>query len=213
MKKTIIILTTALLARNGFAQNQLADSIPVQENVLEINQNLDTITVKNSKSAIFYKLILEYGMSLGIERYYYKDEYGEEMGVFFRGPALSLVAINNISFNDRFLLGIGGGLEYRTLLVVFPIELAGVCFLNFRYYFNKPEKTVIPMLNIAIGGRMAKGFGFFVGSNPWMTYGVYSTFGAGFKVKRFSLHSGVLFWTRGYNLYGVDAMIKVGLTF
>jgi hypothetical protein len=63
---------------------------------------------------------------------------------------------HNIDFKDKFLLGIGGGLEYRSVLFGIPKELAGMCFLNFRYYFNKPEKIVSPMLNMAIGGRITK---------------------------------------------------------
>jgi len=182
----------------------------------EVNQKLDTIGIKNNRNMISYKLILEYGMSTGIERYYYKWQYGEEMGVAFSWQGLSLTAINNISFKDRFLLGIGGGLEYRSFFIAIPLEIGATCFLNFRYYFNKPAKMVIPMLNVAIGGRMVKEYDFLANKGKRfseMLYGVHSTFGAGFKVKRFSLQSGILFWTKGYNLYGIDAMVKVGLTF
>jgi hypothetical protein len=158
---------------------------------------------------------LEYGISSGIERYYNKDKYGEELKTVFGRAGLSLTAINNIAFNNKFLLGIGGGLEYRGIAIVFAKELGGTCFFNFRYYFNKPEKIVIPMLNIAIGGRMVKEFDA-LADKPWhseIMYGVYSSFGAGFKVKLFSLQGGVLFLTTGNNLFGVDAMIKIGLNF
>jgi hypothetical protein len=183
----------------------------------EVNQKMDSIAVESNRSTISYKLILEYGMSTGIERYYYKWQYGEEMRTAYSGFGLSLTAINNIAFYDRFLLGIGGGIEYRSFMIAFPMELAGICFLNFRYYFNKPDRVLIPMLNIALGGRMTKEFDGFMANNPWhlseTMYGVYSTFGAGFKVKLFSLQSGILFWTKGNNLFGVDAMVKAGLNF
>lgn len=191
--KIFILLVMGLFVQNVFAQDKL-----------------DTIAVENNKNALSYKLFLEYGMSTGRERYYEKSENVEAIRTPFSLFGLSLTAINNIAFNDRFLLGIGCGLEYRSF--IFPKELAGLCFLNFRYYFNKPEKNVRPMLNIAMGGRVVKDFdGFFV-SNPETMYGVYGTLGAGFKVKRFSLQGGILFWTEGDNLYGVDIMIvKVGL--
>jgi len=186
----------------------------------EVNQKMDSIAVESNKSTISYKLILEYGGSTGMERYYYKNKnyYNkgdrEAIRTAYSRMGLSLTAINNIAFHDRFLLGIGGEIEYRSLLIVFPAELAGSCFLNFRYYFNKPNRLLIPMFNIAIGGRITKRFDVF-----WPTYeerflyGIYSTFGAGFKVKLFSLQGGVLFWTKGDNLFGVDAMVKVGLNF
>jgi hypothetical protein len=102
-------------------------------------------------------------------------------------------------------------------MIAFPMELAGMCFLNFRYYFNKPNSVLIPMLNIAMGARMTKEFDGFMAYNPWhlseTMYGVYSTFGAGFKVKLFSLQGGILFWTKGKNSFAVDAMVKVGLNF
>ena len=215
--KIFILIGTAIFLQNMFSQKQLLASISVQENVQEENLKLDTIAVKNNKSTISYKLILEYGFSTGIERYYYKGQYIEEMGVSYSGWGLSLTAINNIAFNDRFLLGIGGGIEYRSFMIAFPMELAGTCFFNFRYYFHKPEKIVIPMLNIAIGGRMAKEFDGFMASKPCQLsetmYGVYSTFGAGFKVNRFSFQSGVLFWTKGYNVYGVDTDGKSRVNF
>ena len=194
--KILFLIATVLFVQNVFAQ-----------------EKLDTIAVENNKNAVSYKLILEYGMSSGINRSYYKGENIEEIQTFPSLLGLSLSAINNIAFNDRFLLGIGCGLEYRSLFIAFPKELAGMCFLNFRYYFNKPEKIVRPMLNIAMGGRVVKDFdGIFV-SNPETMYGVYGTLGAGFKVKIISLQGGVLFWTEGNNLYGVDAMVRVGLTF
>jgi len=202
MKVKILFLIVTVL----FVQNVLAQ------------EKLDTNAVENCKNAISYKLILEYGTSFGIERYYYKGENIEEMRTAFSDFALFPIVINNICFNDRYLLGIGGGLEYRGFMIVFPMELSGMCFLNFRYYFSNPKRTVTPMLNIAVGGRMAKEFDGLFADNPWRLseetmYGVYSTFGAGFKFKRFSLQSGILFWTKGDNLYGIDAMIKIGLTF
>ena len=72
------------------------------------------------------------------------------------------------------------------------------------------------MLNIAIGGRITKEFNgdLFIVNDIWrIKHGVYSTFGAGFKVKRFSFHGGVLFWTMGNNLFGVDAIVRAGLNF
>ena len=180
-------------------------------------QHVDTIITDNNKNAISYKLILEYGVSTGIERYYDKWQYGEELRTAYSGLGLSLITINNIAFYDRFLLGIGVGIEYRSIMIAFPIELAGTCFLNFRYYFNRPEKVLTPMLNIAIGGRITKDFGVILVGNPWhlsgTRYGIYSTLGAGFKVKLFSLQGGIIFWTKENNLFGVDAMVKVGLNF
>ena len=194
--KILFLIVTVLFVQNVLAQ-----------------EKLDTIAVENCKNAISYKLILEYGSSTGIERHYDKSQYSEAIITSYSLLGLSLTAINNISFNDRFLLGIGIGLEYRSFFIALPKELAGICFLNFRYYLNKPEKTVRPMLNMTIGSRIVKEFdGIFV-NNPEIMYGVYSTFGAGFKVKKFSLQGGVLFWTEGDNLYGVDAMVKVGLNF
>ena len=209
--KIFILFATVLYVQNVFAHNQLQVFTPTQEN----NQELDTTAVENKKKDISYKLILEYGGSTGIERYYYKGADIEEMRTKYSWLGISLTAINNIAFKDRFLLGIGGGLEFRAY-VIFPKELGATCFLNFRYYFNKSAKVVIPMLNIAIGGRMVREYGFFFsGEQPSskMKYGVYSTLGAGIKVKRFSLQYGVLFWTKGYNLYGVDIMSKVGVSF
>ena len=114
-------------------------------------QHVDTIITDNNKNAISYKFILEYGTSMGIKHYYEKWQYGEEMRTNFSWFGLSLTAINNIAFYDRFLLGIGGGIEYRSFFIAIPLEIGATCFLNFRYYFNKPAKTVIPMLNMAIG--------------------------------------------------------------
>jgi hypothetical protein len=216
--KIFILIATAIFIQNIFSQKQLLASIAVHENVQGENLKLDSIAVVSNRSTISYKLILEYGVSTGIERYYYKGTNIEEMRTVGGRVGLSLTAINNIAFYDRFLFGIGGGIEYRTFMIAFPMELAGTCFLNFRYYFNKPDRLLIPMLNIAIGGRMTKEFDSIMANNPWhlsetMMYGVYSTFGAGFKIKLFSLQGGVLFWTKGNNLFGVDAMVKVGLNF
>ena len=203
MKVKILFLIVTVL----FLQNVLAQ------------EKLDTNAVENCKNAISYKLILEYGSSTGIERHYDKSQYSEAIITSYSGWVLSLTAINNIAFNDRYLLGIGGGLEYRSFMIAIPMELSGMCFLNFRYYFSNSKRTVTPMLNIAVGGRMAKEFdGWLLTDNPWRLseetmYGVYSTLGAGFKFKRFSLQSGILFWTKGDNLYGIDAMVKVGLNF
>ena len=165
-------------------------SLSAQENEQAENQKSDTNAVEHVKngSAVSYKLILEFGTSFGIERYYYKGENIEEMRTAFSGFALFPIIINNICFNDRYLLGIGGGLEYRNF--VFPVELAGTCFLNFRYYFSNPKRTVTPMLNIAVGGRMAKEFDGFFADNPWhlseeTMYGVYCTLGAGLNLNAF----------------------------
>ena len=205
--KIFFLITMALFVQNLFAQEKMQGE----------EQKSDTIIIEKNRNEIDYKLILEYGLSTGIKRYYYKWEYGEEMRTVYSGLGFSLTAINNIAFNNRFLLGIGGGIEYRSLVMVFPMELSGICFLNFRYYFHKPEKVVIPMLNIAIGGRMGKVFDGVMADNPWhlseTRYGIYSTFGAGFKVKLFSLQGGILFWTKGDNLFGVDAIVKAGLNF
>ena len=186
-------------------------------NCLQAQEGVNTTIVKNNKNVTSYKLILEYGASTGIEHYYYKGENIEEIGTKYSGFGFSLTAVNNIAFYNKFLLGIGGGIEYRSFMITSPMELSGTCFFNFRHYFNKPDRVLIPMLNIAIGGRMTKEFDGFMANNPWhlseTMYGIYSTFGAGFKVKRLSVQGGVLFWTKGYDLYGIDAMVKIGLNF
>ena len=64
--------------------------------------------------------------------------------------------------------------------------------------------------------RMVKEYDFLANKGEEFSetmYGIYSTFGAGFKVKLFSLQGGIIFWTKENNLFGVDAMVKVGLNF
>lgn len=213
--KIFILFVAALFMQKIFAQKQLPITISVQENAQGVNQKLDTIATENKK--LSYTLFLEYGVSSGIIHFYHNWENGEEIRTISSALGFSLTAINNIAFNDKFLLGIGGGIEYRTYIILVPEELAGLCFLNFRYYFNKSKKNVTPMLNMAMGGRMAKEADGFFADNPWhlseTMYGVYGNFSAGFKVKLFSFQGGVLFWTKGNNLYGVDAVIKAGLNF
>jgi hypothetical protein len=208
--KIFILFLAALFMQNLFAQEQLSDSISVQEE----NQKWDTIPIEHNPKAVSYRLILEYGLSSGIERYYHKYSNFEEMETNFYG-GLFLTAINNISFKDKFLLGIGGGLELRAgKLIVIPSEIGATCFLNFRYHFIKSEKrNLIPMLNIAIGSRMVVEHYFFDNEFSKMMYGVYSTLGAGFKIKRLSVQCGILFWTKGHNSYSVNIMAKAGLSF
>jgi hypothetical protein len=215
--KIFFLIATAIFVQNMFSQKQLLASNVNYENIQGENLKSDSMAVKSKKSRVSYKLILEYGLSTGIERHKNKWQYEEEMSTVYSGMGLSLTAINNIAFHDRFLLGIGGGIEYRSFIILFPMELAGTCFLNFRYYFNKSEKKVIPLLNVAIGGRMAKEFDRLFTSDPWhlskTMYGVYSTLGAGFKIKLFSLQGGIMFWTKGKNSFSVDGMVKVGISF
>ena len=208
MKKYVLIVCITMCTNFIFAQEL--------EKTQNVHQKLDTNVVENDKNAVSYKLILEGGFSTGIEHFYYKDRYEEKLRTRHSWLGVSLIAINNIDVKDRFLLGIGGGLEYRSILLGIPKELAGTCFFNFRYYFNEPEKIVRPILNIAIGGRITKEFNddIFRVNDLWrIKYGLYSTFGAGIKIKRFSFHGGVLFWTMDNNLFGVDAMVRAGLIF
>lgn len=207
--KILILLSAALFLQNLFAQEPL----PVSTSVQEENQKLDTIPIEHKIKAVSYRLILEYGFYSGIVRNYY---YGE-METRFSWLGLSLTAINNISFKDKFLLGIGGGFEYRSFYIAIPIEIGATCFLNFRYCFNKfAKRSLIPMLNIAIGSRMVREYNIFQDKGERfseMMYGIYSTFGAGFKFKRLSVQGGILFWTKGHNSYSVNILAKAGFNF
>ena len=211
--KIFFLIATAFFVQNTFSQKKLPVSNDILNNVVEDNLKSDSIA--NEKNAtISYKLILENGWSTGMQHYYSKS--GNEMRTRYSWLGLSINAINNIAINNKILLGIGGGIEYRSYFGI-PLELAGIYYVNFRYYFEKPDKIVIPMINAAVGGRMGKEFEGFFADHPWhllkTKHGVYSTFGAGFKVKLFSLQGGVLFWTKGSNFFGLDAMVKLGLNF
>jgi hypothetical protein len=216
MKKIRILtlIVTAIVVQYLFTPKQLvAADVFCQKNQSE-NPKSDTVIIEGKMKEVSYKLIVEYGVSYGAVRST-KGEYSEEVSTDISWSGISLTAINNIAFSNSFLIGIGGGLEYRSFFLVFPMELVGTCFLNFRNYFNRPEKKLTPMVNLSIGGRMAKEFDGFLADNPWHLskttyYGVYGTLGAGFKVKLFTFQAGIMLWTKGANYLGVESMAKVG---
>jgi len=215
--RILTLIVTAFLIHNLLDPRQLVAAEVFYPNIQSENPKSDSVIVENKIKEVSYKLILEYVVSYGAVRNV-KGEYNEVLETEISWLGVSLTAINNIAFSNSFLVGIGGGLEYRSLILAFPMELVGTCFLNFRNYFIKPEKKLVPMVNLAIGGRMAKEFDGFMADNPWHLsektyYGVYSTLGAGFKVKLFTFQAGIMVWTKGSNCLGVEGMAKVGLAF
>jgi len=117
-----------------------------------------------------------------------------EGGFFATSPkeyALEVTTIHGFSVNDKHHLGFGFGIGiitnysiqnspyfsyyYKASNVYIPM------FVNYRYYFSIDRKLT-PHFNIALGGvDMQNG------------NGVYSSIAMGFRVKKFSLSSGLSF--------------------
>ena len=216
-RRILTLILVAIVVHNLLAPRQLVAAEVFYPNIQNENPKSDSVIVENKIKEVSYKLILEYGVAFGGVRNV-KGEYNEVVETEISWLGVSLTAINNIAFSNSFLIGVGGGLEYRSFMLAIPMELVGTCFLNFRNYFTRPEKKLVPMVNLSIGGRMAKNFDGFMADKPWHLsettyYGVYGSLGAGFKVKLFTFQAGIMLWTKGANCLGVEGMAKVGLTF
>ena len=199
MKKSMffVLLATLLTFSFVFVQNSSAQSDQTPKN-------------------LSYNFIMEFGNYLGNNT------------VGFTG-----VAINSMSFKDRNLIGIGLGYEadldnyYYYDGYSIDNETVIPIFFNFRHYFSRPEKTVKPLVNFAVGTRLCFTelskyieiydpiTGYYSEESSYMskfTPGLYATMTAGFKAKAFSFTSG-FFCRSGYNGFTSGIEVKMGLTF
>jgi hypothetical protein len=202
MKKSIffVLLATLLTCSSAFAQSGSTQTNPTPKN-------------------LSYNFIMEFGNYLG------NNTFG------FTG-----VAINSLSLKDRNLIGIGVGYEanisndyYYDVSNYYTIDNETIIpiFFNFRHYFDRPEKTVKPLVNFAVGTRLCFTelsnyvetydplTGYYSGYTSYLTKftpGFYATMTAGFKAKAFSFTSG-FFCKSDYNGFSSGIEVKMGLTF
>lgn len=147
-----------------------------------------------------------------------------EFGNYFGSKTTGLtgVAINSLSIKDQNLIGIGVGYEMDV-----NDQTAIPLFFNFRHYFNRPERKVTPLVNIAVGTRLC-----FTDRHAWTEIydpitgyytsfddsytefipGLYASMTAGFKAKAFSFSSG-FFCKSGSEGFATGIEVKLGFTF
>ena len=97
----------------------------------------------------------------------------------FEGFSYEATSVHGILLDKKHNLGIGIGFGFNmpqnSNVAYIPL------FFNYRFYF-KPDKTLSPHVNIAVGGLVAK-----------EGYGVYSSITMGFRIRKFSFSSGLSF--------------------
>ncbi|MCR4680991.1 MAG: hypothetical protein K5636_05200 [Bacteroidales bacterium] len=153
--------------------------------------------------------------------YNFINEYGFFLGGFFMDEAIGFngVFINGVRIQNE-VVGIGVGYSTDALNGQ-SIPL----FLNYRHYF-KTEKTLKPMINVAVGTNYyfwKTRFYTYTDPNSYDTethyvnhhgFGLYATMSSGFKVKAFSFSAGLFLRSipRDKSLCG-GLDVKVGYTF
>lgn len=147
-----------------------------------------------------------------------------EFGNYFGSKTVGLtgVAINSLSIKDQNLIGIGVGYEMDV-----NDQTAIPLFFNFRHYFQRPERKVTPLVNLAVGTRLCFNeiydwievydpiTGYYNGyedRHMEFTPGLYASMTAGFKAKSFSFTSG-FFCKSDSQGFASGIEVKVGFTF
>jgi hypothetical protein len=108
-----------------------------------------------------------------------------------QGVGMEMVSIHGIAINKKHVLGIGFGIGANYNNNFYSAVYTPI-FANYRHYF-KPDNRFSPHITAALGGIITGDYG-----------GFYSSFTAGFRVKKFSFSSGISFMPlkdSGYDYY------------
>jgi hypothetical protein len=124
-----------------------------------------------------------------------------------QGYGLEITTVNGFSINKHHVVGFGVGIgtNYHNSHNFYHYGWTRYMpvFVNYRYYFF-PDRKFSPHVSASLGGTVSNS------GNYWGNDyggGIYSSITAGFRVKKFSLSSGISFMpmaARGYMNYGCE---------